>query len=232
MFNVATFKRIVSAATLAGLLTGLLLTGVQEIQIKPMILKAEAYEDASAVASHAPNALLENRLHEGSAWRPANGFERTLFSAIGNVSLAIGFALLLGAALSFQGEASSWRAGLLWGSAGYIVFFVAPSISLPPTIPGTEAAALANRQTWWLATVVMTATGLSVLIFARTWHVKLAGLVLVSITHLVGAPHPQINANATPTELAYAFIYATALANAVFWLALGSLTGLIYRKLT
>jgi predicted cobalt transporter CbtA len=33
-----------------------------------------------------------------------------------------------------------------------------------------------------------------------------------------------------PEELAQAFIRATAMANAVFWLALGGLTGFFYRR--
>ena len=72
--------------------------------------------------------------------------------------------------------------------------------------------------------------GLSLLIFIRTWKFKLLGAVLLSVPHLVGAPQPQVHASAAPIELAHAFIYATAIANAVFWLALGSLMGFFYKK--
>lgn len=234
MFNLAAFKRIVSAATLAGALAGLLLTLVQQVQVSQLILKAEVYEDAAAVAAalqpaHAHSSA-EHEHHEHEAWQPANGVERTLFTALANISLAVGFGLLLGAAICLRGEVSGWRAGLLWGLAGYVVFFVAPSLGLPPEVPGTEAAPLADRQLWWLITVVMTASGLSLLIFARTWQVKILGAVLLVVPHLIGAPQPQVHASAAPVELAHAFIYATAIANAVFWLTLGSLMGFFYKK--
>lgn len=233
MFNLTAFKRIVFAAALAGMLAGLLLTAFQQIQVSQIILKAEVYEDVAAAA--APQAAhghssAEHEPHEHEAWQPENGMERTLFTALANISMAVGFGLLLGAAICLRGEASGWRAGLLWGLAGYMVFFVAPSLGLPPEVPGTEAAPLADRQLWWLITVVMTAGGLSLLLFAQTWPVKILGAVLLGVPHLIGAPQPLAHASTAPIELAHAFIYAAAIANAVFWLALGSLMGFFYKK--
>ncbi len=236
MFNLATFRRIVSAAALAGMLAGLLLTVVQQLQVSQIILKAEVYENAAAASQPAhvhasvEQEHHEHEHHEHEVWQPANGVERTLFTALANISLAVGFGLLLGAAICLRGEVSGWRAGLLWGVAGYTVFFVAPSLGLSPEVPGTEAAPLADRQLWWLITVGMTASGLSLLIFARTWQVKILGAILLGVPHLIGAPQLQVHTNAPPVELARAFIYATAIANAVFWLALGSLMGFFYKK--
>ncbi|BBP05243.1 hypothetical protein TPL01_24060 [Sulfuriferula plumbiphila] len=230
MFNLAAFRRIVSAAALAGMLAGLLLTVVQQIQVSRIILKAEVYENAAvSQPAHAYSSVGHGH-REDAAWQPANGIERTLFTALANISLAVGFGLLLGAAICLHDEVSGWRAGLLWGLAGYVVFFVAPSLGLPPEVPGTAAAPLDDRQLWWLITVIMTASGLSLLVFARTWQVKILGAVLLGVPHLAGAPQPQVHTSAAPIELAHAFIYATAVANAVFWLALGSLTGCFYRK--
>lgn len=236
MFNLVAFKRIVSAAALAGALAGLLLTLVQQAQVSPLILKAEVYEDADAAAVAAASqsthgrSSAEHEHNEHEALQPANGVERTLFTALVNISLAVGFGLLLGAAICLRGEVSGWRAGLLWGLAGYVVFFVAPSLGLPPEVPGTAAAPLGERKLWWLITVVMTASGLLLLIFARTWQVKILGAVLLVVPHLIGAPQPQVHISAAPVELAHAFIYATAIANAVFWLTLGSLMGFFYKK--
>lgn len=226
MFDLAAFKRIVSAAVLAGMLAGLLLTAVQQIQVSRITLRAEVYEDAAA-ASQPANAHASPG-HE--AWQPANGVVRTLFTALANISLAVGFGLLLGAAICLRGKASGWRSGLLWGLAGYGIFFVAPSLGLPPEVPGTAAAPLADRQLWWLITVALTASGLLLLIFARTWQLKILGAVMLGMPHLIGAPQPPVHAGTAPAELAQAFVYATAVANAVFWLALGGLTGLFYRK--
>lgn len=246
----AAFKRIVTAAALAGVLAGLTLTVVQKIQVSPIISKAEVYEEAAATAvsdaavapSHAENAPHElapvhthtseqTHEHAPDAWQPADGLERTMFTALANISLAVGFGLLLGGGLCLRGDAGGWRSGLLWGLAGYAVFFVAPSLGLPPEVPGTAAAPLADRQLWWLGTAVVTAGGLSLLIFTRNWKLKLFGALLLTVPHLIGAPQPEVHVSAAPAELAQAFIQATTITNAVFWLALGGLTGLFYKKL-
>ncbi len=222
-------KQIVSAAAMAGILSGLLLTALQQIQVVPLILQAEVYEQTAEAASHSSHEHTAGG-HEHEAWRPSDGWERTLFTATANIVLALGFALLLGAAISLCGKTIDWRAGLLWGVAGYVVFFVAPSLGLPPEVPGTEAAHLHDRQIWWLMTTVSTATGLSLLVFARTWLIKVVGVVLLGVPHLIGAPQPPIHRSAAPAELAITFKYATAFANAVFWLSLGGLIGFFHKK--
>ena len=234
MFNLAALKRIFFAAALAGALAGLLLTLVQQLQVSQLILKAEVYEDAAAavaapLADHS-HAAAGHEPHEHAAWQPANGAERTVFTALANISLAVGFGLLLGAVIVLRGQVGGWRAGLLWGLGGYLVFFVAPSLGLPPEVPGTEAAPLGERQLWWLMAVVMTASGLFLLTFVKNWQARLLGVVFLGVPHLVGAPQLLLHSSTAPIELAHAFIYATAMANAVFWLALGGLMGFFYEK--
>jgi cobalt transporter subunit CbtA len=154
-----------------------------------------------------------------------------MLSAASNVSLAVGFALLLGAAMLLSTGATGWRSGLLWGLAGYAVFFVAPSLGLPPEVPGTEAARLTDRQIWWLLTVLCSAAGLSLLAFSRSWAIGILGVILLAAAHLIGAPQPKIHSSAAPAELASSFVYAAAVTNLVFWLALGGLQGFFCKKL-
>jgi len=137
---------------------------------------------------------------------------------------------LLGAASTLRGGIGSWRNGLLWGLAGYAIFFVAPSLGLPPEVPGTETANLNDRQLWWLMTVFDTAAGLWLLVFSKTNLNKLFGAVLLISPHIIGAPQPGAPGSAAPAELANTFIAATAFANAIFWLALGGLMGLFSKK--
>lgn len=225
--NWQVFKNLIYAALFAGLLSGLLLTGVQQLQVAPLILQAEVYEDAAAqqgIAHHDEAAAHEHE-HE---WQPENGWERTLYTVAANISLAVGFGLLLGAAICQRGRVN-WRIGLLWGLAGYAVFFVAPSLGLPPEVPGTEAAPLHDRQLWWLLTVILSGAGVAVLVFARQW-LKLLGVAMLVMPHLIGAPQPEVAHSAAPHELAQAFIVATAIANAAFWLALGGFMGLFYKQ--
>ncbi|MDO9167496.1 MAG: CbtA family protein [Methylobacter sp.] len=224
MFNLTTFRELLTAALWTGLLAGLLLTAVQQIQVIPTLLQAEMYEEQAAANANADNS------HEQHEWQPKNGWERTFFTAVANIALGVGFALLLGAIMCLRGRPDSWRIGLLWGLAGYITFFVAPSLGLPPEVPGTTAAELTDRQSWWLITVVDTGFGLSLLAFAKTKTYQFFGVVLLAAPHLISAPQPEVHSSAAPAELAQSFITATVFANAVFWLALGGLMGQFYQK--
>lgn len=243
MINLMVLRRIASVVLLTGVLAGLLLSGVQRLQVSPLILQAEVYEEAAAartqadvtpdsgapaVAGHAAHE--HTHMAEATEWEPANGVERSAYTVAANISMAIGFALFLSAAIVISGSQVNWRSGLLWGVAGYLVFFVAPSLGLPPEVPGTVAAPLHARQIWWVMTAGMTAAGLGLGAYARHWGLKLLGLVVLAVPHVIGAPHPAMPGGAAPEELAQAFIGATALANGLFWLSLGGLTGYFYKK--
>ncbi len=141
-------KRIVGAAALAGMLSGLLLTALQQLAVAPLIRDAEIRE-AAAVVAPASALAAATADHAHTAWSPRDGGERLLAAGFANIVLATGFALLLAAAQGLRG-ATGWRAGLWWGAAGYAVFFVAPALGLPPELPGAVAAPLRESQLWWL----------------------------------------------------------------------------------
>jgi len=191
------FRRIVFYALLVGALSGLVLTAVQFWQVIPIIQSAEVFEaeTSSAPAAHAHSGQDGHHDHSAAEWAPQDGAERTAYTFLSNVLTAIGFALVLMVAMlasaRLRREAESpydWRKGLIWGAAGYLVFWLAPALGLPPEIPGASAASLEARQLWWLFTVVSTAAGLAGLAFRKSpWRWIALGLVLVP--HLVGAPH-------------------------------------------
>ena len=145
------FRRIVAAAALAGVVSGLLLTVIQQIEIVPLIEAAEVREAANLASQPA-----HQHPESSQAWTPHDGWQRALAAAVSNIILAIAFALLLGSAMSLR-QSYGWRAGLVWGIAGYLVFFVAPALGLPPELPGTHAAPLFDRQLWWVGTASCTA---------------------------------------------------------------------------
>jgi cobalt transporter subunit CbtA len=217
------FGRIVFSACLAGLFSGLVLTGVQMFRVVPIILEAETYE----VSEAQPDAQQQ----AGEAWAPEDGLDRSFWKAFSNVLTGIGFALLLVAMYSLR-DRVGWQQGLAWGLAGYAVFFLNPSVGLTPEIPGAQAAALGTRQAWWLATVLCTAIGLSMLVFVKHWGWKAAGGLLLVIPHIVGAPQPDMHGGSAPQALADAFVTATAIANAIFWLVLGASSAWAFGKLT
>jgi cobalt transporter subunit CbtA len=241
-------KRMMASVLLAGLISGMVLTAVQKVQVGKIILQAEVYEEAAAAAAaalpaapdvtshgtaaqHAQDPAHEHEHeHEHGGWQPGNGLQRTLFTALANVTMGIGFALLLAAAIVLRGGVADWRTGLAWGLAGYAVFFVAPALGLPPEVPGTAAAPLADRQLWWLLAAASSAAGLALLAFNRRRGFRLLGALLLALPHLIGAPQPAVHGSAAPAELARAFIYASALANLAFWLTLGGLLACFYKK--
>ncbi len=219
------FRHLVFTAVLAGLCAGLLLTAVQRLQVVPLILKAERYESA-ATGGHGH----DHHDHDHAAgWAPADGVERTAFTVLSNVLGGIAFALLLTAGMIWRNH-RGWRRGLLWGLAGYGVFFLAPALGLPPEIPGTVSADLLQRQIWWWATVFLSAAGLALLAFARHRAVRFGGLLLLVIPHAIGAPHGGAYQGVAPEELADRFFLATLLANGLFWIGLGALTGLLLQR--
>ncbi|AXA94623.1 hypothetical protein DPH57_07795 [Massilia sp. YMA4] len=250
------FNRIVATAAGAGIVAGLLLTGVQHLQVTQLIRTAETYEAAAQAApaaaashehadahehehaaahehEHAAAAAHEHggEEHHHGGWEPAPGGERLFYTVLANISMAVGYALLLAAALTLRGKPVDWRAGVLWGGAAYLVFFVAPSLGLPPELPGTQAAPVVARQSWWIATAGATAVALGLLVWGRHWALKLAALALLAVPHLVGAPQPAVHGGVAPAALAREFIVASAVANAAFWLALGALTGWLHARL-
>ena len=190
---------------------------------------------ASATSSGAgDSAARSGHGHEhdhGDAWAPGDGIERTFRTAVSNVATAIGFALLIVAVFAWRGSAT-WRQGLLWGAAGFFVFFVNPAIGLRPEIPGAFAAGLLDRQLWWLLAVACSAAGVGLLLLAPRIAAKLGGAVLLAVPHLADAPHPEGSGGLAPEALANSFVVAAAATNAVFWLVLGLAASFTFSRLS
>ena len=245
------FRQIVFYALLAGALSGLVLTIAQALQVVPIIHSAEVFEaEAASVpaiehAGQMGSSLDLAHQHSANEWAPDNGIERTAYTLLSNVLTAFGFALAMLAvmvastSLKRNGEARfDWRSGLVWGAAGYLVFWLSPALGLPPEIPLAATADLEARQIWWLFAVVSTAAGLAGLAFGKSpW--RWAAPFLILVPHLVGAPHAPgaMFAEQSPQaavqleQLAQQFIAATAIANLVFWLVLGLVSAWAVRRI-
>ena len=229
------FRNLVFSAVLVGILSGIVLGLVQQLSVVPTILAAEVYEiaDEEPVAAGHEHAA---HSHDPEAWGPEDGAERIFFPFVSNLLAGIGFSMGLFSAMEFSGMANV-KNGILWGLAGYITFFVAPGFGLHPEIPGMEAANLQGRQGWWITTVVFTGLGLALIAFAPM-GAKIAGLVLLSIPHILGAPlpevhgflHPDAEAVSALEGLAHSFVQSTAIANAVFWIVVGVASGFCINK--
>ncbi len=228
-------KRIAQTAGFAGLIAALVLTLLQSLWVTPLILQAETYESAEPAAqvehdhAHGGAAVAHTHEHSDDAWAPEDGWQRTLSTAGSNLVVAVGFALILAGLFSLRGPKRSWQ-GLLWGLGGFATFALAPSLGLPPELPGTAAADLAQRQTWWIGTAASTAAGLALIAFGRHWALRVIGIVVLAIPHVIGAPQPDVHSSLAPEALGHEFIAASLITNAAFWMVLGWAAAWLYQR--
>jgi cobalt transporter subunit CbtA len=240
------FRAIVFAAVLAGLAAGAAVTVIQQFGTVPLILKAEVYEkaaehhEAEAIAPSASmpgghshdEAAAAPHEHAAEAWEPREGLQRNAFTAGANVLTAIGFALVLASLFAVRrgsvAENISWHEGLVWGLAGFTVFTLAPGLGLPPELPGVPAAPLLSRQIWWVLTAAATAAGLGLIFLRATAPAAIAGLILIIMPHLIGAPELETIETNVPTSLSHQFTVVVTLTGLVFWSLLGALTSIAF----
>ena len=234
------FHRILLAGIVAGVFAGLALTVLQWGAVTPLIIEAESYETAGGGEAMpeggAPALSADAHDHEGhghehgAAWAPEDGIERSAWTVLSNVATAIGFALLLVALFAWRG-ATTWRQGLLWGAAGFVVFFANPAIGLHPELPGDFAAGLLDRQLWWLFAVACSGAGVGLLLLAPKRTAKIGGALLLLVPHLAGVPHSEVTGGLAPRALGEQFFIASAATNAVFWLLLGLAASVAFGRL-
>ena len=222
------FRQIFLVACLTALVAGLGFSLYQFYFVNPIIFAAEVYETAEPVDINAITQL--------EVWAPGDGIERSFYTLLANFLMSLAYSLLLASAMIFRGSSSILK-GFTWGMAAYLTLFVAPNLGLPPEIPGMEAADLNLRQNWWFLTVALTGIGLAVFAFSPLYY-KGAGLILIIVPHLIGAPvaeihgfsHPDPSVVAKVTELWHQFILHTSIANALLWLIIGITTGFLCHK--
>src|SRR5690606_13520651 len=136
------FRTILLSAGIAGLVAALVLTLLQALWITPLILQAETYENAAPHEHAQPHDHTHAAApHDhGDEWAPTDGAERTFCTLVGNVVLGFACALMLAGIYTLWRQPKNAAQGLLFGLAGFAVFFGAPGLGLPPELPGTEAA--------------------------------------------------------------------------------------------
>ncbi len=236
------FKKLFGAAFAAGIVAGLLISGIQEFTTTPIILHAEEFEGAGhdhtmvpgfegyhIVLAHSP-ADDSDHDHGEEAWGPEDGLERMVYTFGSNITLAIAFALMLAAAFAVYGREVDGRTGVLWGLGGFAMFTLGPNLGLPPEVPGSMAAELGARQMWWLGCAAATGIGLALLVFGRKLAFTVLGLLLIAAPHIIGAPQPDSIGGGVPPELAGHFAAASIVVAAIFWAMLGWLTGTFYKR--
>lgn len=231
--------RYLLATLAAGLLAGLLVTPAMYLKTVPLIVQAEVYEEAGGGHSHGP---AEAAPHEHAAETPAHDHAATAapaeeeagaelpFGRLGNTILAnlvagAGFALLLGGIALLIGRPITVQNGLYWGMAGFFAVAFLPALGLSPELPAMPAADLAERQLWWISTVILSGVGLYLIVLRGEIWAKLLGLIAIIAPHLYGAPHPEDIASPIPSLLASQYAVASLATNLFMWAVIGLALG-------
>jgi len=229
--------RILLVGLLAGLIAGTASTALQLAWAVPLIQQAEAFEPAAAEPGHGAGSHAHDghaHAHDGHAhgapWAPVDGVSRSFWTLLANVSLGAGAGFILAALFALRPGALGARRGLLWGLAAFASAGIAPALGLPPELPGTMAAPVEARQLWWLLTAGCTASGLALLFGRRAAALRAAGVALLLMPHLVGAPQPEVHAALAPLELQREFIIAALVCSGLFWMVLGTAVGVLGRR--
>lgn len=243
------------AAIVAGLIAGVFMTGAQELRVVPLILHAEEFEGSGEPAAHpatppageqqqhsslsgaalfgevlaALSPVTPAYAHEGEHEDGGIMFGMSRFSGtlLANLVAGAGFALLLTAISLFSNRPVTFANGVYWGACGWLAVHLLPAIGLPPELPGFPAAELQDRQLWWIATVLLSGAGLYLLALRGEMIAKVAGLVLIALPHLYGAPQPLDISSNVPAVLGAEFAVAALATTLGFWLVLGVLLGFI-----
>ncbi|SOE09455.1 cobalt transporter subunit CbtA [Hoeflea halophila] len=218
--------RLLLAALAAGLIAGMAMTPAQYVKTIPLIMQAEAYEDTEG---HSHDASEAGAAHEHSG-DSVLGFGRFWDTVLANLVAGAGFALMLAAVALIMGvELPAGREaimrGLLLGAGAWFCVQLAPSIGLPPAVPGFPHADIGDRQSWWMITVAASAVGLWCLVMRPEWVVKALGLVIIIAPHVWGAPVPGDLSSEVPAYIASAYAAASLATTLFFWLLLGGLLG-------
>ncbi|WPY93482.1 CbtA family protein [Limimaricola variabilis] len=221
-------KQIGASALFAGLAAGVLAALLQLWFVVPLLLEAELYE--TGARAHFTDGYVGS---DAGAPPLGDALGRHMGTLAINIVGWIGFGFVLAAGFALaarRGVAVDARRGLLWGLGGFTAVALAPSFGLPPELPGTVAAEITERQTWWAFTVVATALGLALMAFGRGTAWLAGGIALIAAPHLIGAPHLDRYFGAAAPELAALFSTRALGVSAAAWAFLGLAAGWIWSR--
>ncbi|WP_281981600.1 CbtA family protein [Thalassorhabdomicrobium marinisediminis] len=215
-------QKLLTSAVFAGVAAGLIAAALQFMFVIPALLEGELFETGARIHFGADGSPESTRGAPGLG----GDWGRHLMTVGFNIVTYVGFGFLILAAMAFAEMRGltriTPRQGLIWGLCGFVAIQLAPAFGLPPELPGTPAAEIGPRQTWWLGTLIATTLGLWVIAFGRGW-IALSGIVLILAPHLIGAPHLDAYWGVAPPELAAEFVSLSLGTAAAGWTALGGL---------
>jgi cobalt transporter subunit CbtA len=214
--------RILAGGLIGGIVGGLVVGAIQSVTTTPLILHAEQFE-VKDVANAAQFLLVHSQ--GAMASEGGSGAMRTLLTFSATVLVAVGYVWMLLAAMFFKGDEITARSVIPWAVAGFFATGLAPAMGLAPELPGASAAALEARQIWWIGTAAATAAGFAAIFFGRTAVRSIAGVVLIVLPHVIGAPQPLEMESLVPAELAGEFAARSLAIQALVWIVPAIIAG-------
>lgn len=217
--------RILLAALAAGLFAGMAMTAAQSVKVVPLILEAEEYETAPAHESTGTETAeaAAPAAHEAGEETDGGilfGLGRLGGTLLANLVTGAGFALVLAAVAMITGKSITLANAFAWGLLAWMSVQFLPAIGLAPELPGMPAGDLTARQIWWVSTVAASAAGLWIVAFVAPLAGKIAGLALIALPHVIGAPRPVDIASDVPAHLASEYAVSALATTLFFWLVL------------
>ena len=222
-------RSIIYSTLLAAFVAAAIMIVAQQFWLNDLLTKAEQLQanQVSSVAAKQHGNHHHGQHHHGDKTERVAVWQ----SFIAHFFTAWGYGLLLCGLIHLGRRRFSWQIGLLAGFGGFIVFMLAPSLGLPPSLPGSPLAPLEARQMWWLLSVLCGIVALWML-FQRSMRFRAAAIAVASIPYIIVSP-PESSAVLLPqlSALNQQFFYITLLTTLVFWLLLGSISGWMLSRL-
>lgn len=240
-------KIMVSSALFAGIAAGMIAALLQFWLVTPLLLEGEEYETGNK--SHYEGVAMAANTHDHGAHshdtadvetageeeteESENMLARNAKTFAVNLITFTGFGLILVAGFALaarSGYTVTLQSGMIWGLLGFIALQLAPAAGLAPELPGTPAADVVARQYWWFGTVIASVIAIALIAFGKSLPFVIAGMVLLLVPHLIGAPELPFFAGVAPPELSALFVTRTLFVAMIAWVVLGAVAGHFWQR--
>lgn len=224
------FKNIFVSAVVCGAIAGVLATVMQMLLVTPLLMEAELFETGQSM-HFITDGSPESPIKHVDIWEDPY---RHLMTLCFNLVTFTGFGFILVAAMAFfqkRGFTLSKAEGIVAGVSGFIVFQLAPSVGLPPELPGTIGVTVGLKQTWWIITILSTTVGILLLFLDKHKVVSGAGIIFIIIPHLIGHPKLETYFGVAPPELAAEFASRALAVSLIAWIILGVISSQFWKYL-
>jgi cobalt transporter subunit CbtA len=199
--------KIILSTIIAGLLAGLVLAILLYVRLEPLIQAAETFEVGG-------EPTVRNLLTR---------FAPPLLAGAGFAILMLGISMLTNIPITKQN-------GLIWGICGFITVSLAPSVGLPPQLPGMPTIDLYTRQIWWGSTVLLTCAAIYLWVKAKSYGWQIAAIVVALAPQFFAPTNNAKTEGNLPANLAANFVSSSLGANLIMWLAIGYFVSLALDK--